>query len=107
MSEMTDRLEDVLKLGPKILADGKITLPEAFAFFGEVIEAAAEVIHTLEDRQGQFETVVEDCEALFDKYIAPLDIPGVGNWLEKRVVDPLIRSMFRPAIQKLYDAIEE
>lgn len=106
MSEMKDRIEDVLELGPQIIADGKITLPEAAAYVFEVIETAAEIVKTLEDRQGQFETLVKDCEAWFDEHIAPLDLRGVPNWLEKRFLDPLLRSTIRPAIAAIYDAIE-
>ena len=107
MSELMDRIEDIGQLAHKITTDGKVTIPEGFAFVGEVIEAAATVIRTLEDPQTHFEPLVEDCERLFDRYIEPRDIQGVPHFLEKRVVDPLLRSMIRPAIVRLYELVEE
>ncbi len=105
MSELMDRLEDVGELANKIGADGKITLPEAFSFFGEVIEAAAEIVHAMESRQDHFEEVVKDCQTFFDRHVVPLDMPHVPDWLERRVVKPFLRRSFRPAIEAIYDAI--
>jgi len=107
MTALRDSLEDVVLKVEESAKDGKITLPEIWGMFGEISNAAAVLSNTLEDKEAHFEPLCKELEKIYDKYIAPLDLIGVPDFLEKRLVDPWVKSMIRPWVAMVYSALGE
>ncbi len=85
-------------------SDGKITLPEGFRILGEIVDAAAWAVRALKE-PAELETLITDCEAFYDQVVQPLDLKAVPDWLERSVVDPMLRRAIRPSITALYEAL--
>jgi hypothetical protein len=51
--------------------------------------------------EADFADVAAVCEELFDEYVRPFDIPGIGPVVEK-YVDDLLKSGIRPVLQALF-----
>jgi len=91
-----------------IKQDGKITLKEAMSFIGLVIQRSYVLLQkftaTPEDRK--FVTMFIVSEFYF-KLLAPLDLPWIPDFLEKRFVDPMLGNWLLAAVDGLYDIITE
>ena len=84
--------------------DNKITWAEAWALGGEVVQAGIHAWYALRD-DSHFERLVEDCERVFDEYVAPLDIVLIPDAFEG-VVDRIIKAQIRPTLAGLKDLVE-
>jgi len=107
MTALRDSLEDVVWIVKEATADGKITLPEVGRIFGEMAQAAAVLSRTLEDREANFEPLCRELNAIYDTHVAPIDLVGIPDYLERVAIDPLIKSMIRPWVAMVYSALGE
>lgn len=110
MSEDTDlhlydRVKAIVSQHREAKADGAISLGEVTHILGDILEAAAHVLHGLTDGREHAAVLAESCERLFDEYLRPLDIKGIPNLIEP-TVDGLIRAQIRPLILGLVDHME-
>jgi len=53
--------------------------------------------------QADFEPVVGFAEQLFDDYVVPFDIPGLGKWAESIVEQRVLRPSIRVGLKVLFD----
>lgn len=86
-------------------ADGRVTLKEWWNLVvGAVMEFAAKAYEfsNLEPEKRKA-LIIEGVQLLYDKVIAPLDIPGIPNIIENTVVDPLIGKAINPIVSALID----
>ena len=85
-------------------ADGTITLKEALHVAADITHAAWEVLDSITDPVAGKEDLIRAAEAVYDEYLAPLDLVGVPNRIEP-YVDKVIRDTIRPGIALLVDAV--
>lgn len=101
-----ERVEAIVAQHAAAKEDGTITASEAFGLAGQIVIAAGQVMVDLVDSREKAGELATCCEEIFDKYIKPLDIKGVPNWIEP-TIDGLIRANIRPAILGLVDLMEK
>ena len=51
--------------------------------------------------QADFESVAQTCEAAFDSYVVPFDVPGLPAFPE-RILERTLRSLIRPLLQTMF-----
>lgn len=91
----------------KTLAVDGITVTEIWelaqsgiASFMKIVEAAGNF--TAAEKKA---AVLQAADRFYDKVIAPLDIPNVPEFLEARVVDPAIKSVFLKLVAGAIDSL--
>lgn len=52
------------------------------------------------------EPLADMAEKLYDKHVAPIDLPGIPNLIEPRF-DAMIRAQIRPLIYRSLDAVKQ
>jgi predicted TPR repeat methyltransferase len=72
--------------------------------FRGLIDVVAAVLADGRVDTADYPAVVAYVESLFDTYVAPFDIPGVGPLLEP-YVDRALRGAIRPIVQALFDQL--
>jgi len=85
-------------------ADGRITLKEGIAIVGEVLHASAVAAGSLTDPVAGKEDLIQAAEAVYDDFVAPIDLVGVPNIIEP-FVDKWLREIIRPGLSRLVDQI--
>jgi len=100
-----EKIKSVLDEIAKARTDNKITFSEAVTVMGEAVDAGWHAWSALRDTDGHFGKLVEDVEEVYFEFIAPLDIVGIPNIVE-RAVDRVIGRMIRPALQGLRDLVD-
>lgn len=82
------------------VADKRVSPSEGVHLFGDFLKVGEEVAASLATAEDSvFEEFIADCEKVYDDKIAPIDIPGVGNFIERIAVDPTLRRLIRPACE--------
>ena len=66
----------------------------------DLIREIVEEIEVFLDSTQRREYVILRSHFLFDKYFAPIDLPGPDQ-----VIDPLLRMSIRPVVGRIYDEI--
>jgi len=94
-----EKIRSHLSLTDEVLADGKISAKEATLIFGKIIGAGRHFIAALnDDDPNHFETLVTDCERIYDEFLAPFDIEFIPPYLEG-IFDESLRMLIRPALK--------
>lgn len=70
--------------------------------FRALLDVIAEVLKDGRVTQADYPAVADYAEELFEEYVRPYDIPGVGPVVE-RFVDDALKRMIRPALKILFD----
>jgi len=96
------KIEAIIKQAVEAWADKQITLRELYGLVGEIMRAVIMFMDEMENPEDYKEELIEDCEGLYDEYIAPIDIEWIPNWIEP-VFDKLFKSMVRAGIEAAYD----
>lgn len=96
-----DQLELAISDLQDVLEDGKLTVGEVFQLANRVIPRVQEIManvaqFTEEDR----DQILAAADALYDKYITPLDIPWVPDQVENSMVDPVLKSALRLSLNR-------
>ena len=78
--------------GKAATADGTVTASEVWSILTRGVASLIQLANTMGAYTGaeKKEAVIKAVQRLYDEVIAPLDIPGIPNFLENTIVDPLI-----------------
>lgn len=95
-----------------LAAPGAVASPvPPAAALGRLVDFVAEAIRAAEETVGagngatKKELVLQACEAFFDAYIAPFDIPWVPNLVVEPYLDAKLRTLIRPLCGPLVDRL--
>lgn len=84
--------------------DGKITLTEWFGLLQRFVFIAVQHAETIENLDGETKKklVLMAVDRFYVETLAPLDIPGLPNYIEP-LVDQLLRPIFNATVSSLVD----
>jgi hypothetical protein len=51
--------------------------------------------------------ITKQADELYDAYVAPLDIPGVPDFVERTLVDPAAKRILTAIIRGFYDLVDD
>lgn len=92
-------------------SDG-LSLPEVFNLFSDFVASCVRIVDLFAARSShkilgadKKAAVLAAVGVFYDNVIAPLDIPYVPELLEKRFVDPALRSLFLRLAEGLIDTL--
>jgi len=87
-------------------ADKRVSFSEVLQIVGVIVGASACTLDKLQDKS-QFGSLVAEAEELYDSLLDPakIDIPRVPEWAEGYVIG-IGREFIRPALERLYDALD-
>lgn len=100
LAEQLDAELTALLAHYKALARDGMEFAEIWELFQDAVASAARVIkqaHAADDTL--LEITLAFATTLYDTVIGPIDLPKVPNVVEKRIVDPLIRTLFLSLVQ--------
>lgn len=105
-SEVVLAVENAIQHYKDLAKDGW-TISEVWDMVTRSIATLSEIANlmlglTAEQRRG---TVLDAAGQLYDDVIAPMDIPGVGPFIERRFVDPIVRRVLLQMAAGAYDAL--
>ena len=85
--------------------DDVVTFNEAMGVGMLFVAGITHVVKDLQD-EDDMEGLIDECQSIFDKYLRPLDIKAIPNFLE-RFVDNFIFDSVEGGIRSLYYFIHE
>lgn len=91
-TKVKDSLDAIVKTYRESKADGSLSLAEVWRLLVEAIGKLVQIAETFDGATGaeKKEAVIQAAQAFYDDVIRPIDLPGVPNFLENTVVDPLL-----------------
>lgn len=84
-------LQEIIQTWKDALQDSKLTPAEFFHAFSVSLNGLQGLIRDVAGDDAAYATLRSDTSDLIDQYILPIDLPGVGPFLENNFVDPGIR----------------
>lgn len=95
LSEQLDQELSALLDHYKALSRNGMEFSEIWELFQSAVASAARVVKQANaDDDTVLEISLAFAASVYDGIIAPIDLPKVPNVVEKRIVDPLIRTLF-------------
>lgn len=89
----------------KLLAVDGISLSDVWNLVTSAVSSFAVIAESFGGSGGDKKAVVlAAAETLYDKLIAPLDIPYVPGVIENRIVDPMLKKVFMQLVSGAIDA---
>lgn len=88
-------------------ADGRLTVGDMFAIGGRVVQCAVDEVRSLPDLSVEEKkvAVLAAVDRWYAGEIAPLDLPGVPELVERAIVDPALGSLAHALVSGAFDAL--
>jgi len=105
--QLKGQIDQVLAAAKTAAADKQITLKEAVTIGMEVFHAVAIAASSLPGttKDEKKAVLIKVADDFYKSVLAPIDIPGVPDFLESRLVDPLLGNVFSKVAEGVIDWI--
>lgn len=98
-------LADIINKVSAARADDVVTFNEALGIGMLFVGGISHVVNDLQS-EDEMEGLIEECQSIFDRYLRPIDIKAIPNFIE-RFADNFIFDSVEGGIRSLYYFIHE
>jgi hypothetical protein len=97
------KLIDIISVFHFALQDGKVTVAEAGTLVSKLISFGTELKDVYDNPSDHAKALTSDLLEIYDKLIAPMDIPFIPNFVIEPQVDRAIRAMLSSGLQAMFE----
>jgi hypothetical protein len=105
--ELKVQIDKIIAAAKAATADKTITLKEAVAVGMEVLDAVAILVKQIPNQSHEEKkaVLIQAANDFYSAVLAPIDIPGIPDFIESRFVDPALGNIFSKVAEGVIDWI--